>query len=120
MKLPKINKYFSINIFFYVFFLQVLSLHSMFKFWIGSNFDYLWIPFLPIFAITTLLIPINILFIFIEIFLRRLKILKSENIVTIPIRTKKIIYSLTVIAFIYFAWFWICYYPNLSKQLQFD
>lgn len=120
MKLPALHKYFSTNIFFYLIFLNALSLHCRFEFWIGSNFDYLWVPFLPINAITTILIPITIVFIIIELLLRKIKIIKSVNVVTLSAKTIKIIYSCAILAAIYILWFWIYYYPILEKRLKFD
>lgn len=120
MKIIKLHEYYSINIFIYLIFFHALSVHSMFNFWIGSNYDYLWIPFLPIFIITSYLIPINIFFICLEFLFRKLKLIKSENEITLSNKALKIIYSLLILACVYIVWFWIYYYPILEKQLQFD
>lgn len=67
------------------------------------------------------MIPMAILLTLLEIILFKLKILKYKQLeVNVSPKVQKIVYALTVLAFIYYLWYKLYFEPILDKMLEFD
>lgn len=120
MKLLIINRYHSINFCIFSFFTWAISC-TMAYFVIKPPYEEIWLLFFGIFVMSELILPISIILSVLEIILLKLKILKYKQLeVNVSSKVQKIVYVLTVLAFVYYLWYKFYYEPILDKMLELD
>ncbi len=81
----------------------------------------LWLPFLGIFVLSELILPISFIFSALEVLLFKLKVLKYKQLeVNVSSKIQKVVYALTALSFVYYLWYKFYYEPILDKMLEFD
>lgn len=127
MKLPILNKIYSVNIFIYFVIIKAIFTFSFYlSFWDSrffyNYFDYLfWLSCILgiILFFSEIVVYITILIMPIEFVLYKLKKIKRTPI-TISVKYQIIIWFIVILSLLYSYWFDKYYYPIIEQQLIMD
>ena len=120
MNIPVFSKYFSINLLIYVVLIRALFCLLISSAFIFGILGFMWIYFVYVFLLLDFFIPINLILIIFEFILFKAKLIKHSCNITITAKCKKIIYSITMIALIYYLWYKLYFEHILNENLLFD
>lgn len=127
MKLPILNKFYSVNIFIYTVVVKAISTFLFYlPFWDSqffyNYFDYLfWISCILgiICCLSEIVVYITIFAIPIELIFYKLKKIERKPIF-IPIKFQFVVWLIVLLSLIYSYWFDTYYYPIIEQQLMID
>ena len=127
MKLPILNKFYSVNIFIYSVIIKAIFTFLFYlPFWDSqffyNYFDYLfWISCILgiICCLSVIVADIAIFVMPIELVLYKLKKIKRTPI-TISVKFQIIIWLIVILSLFYSYWFDTYYYPIIEQQLMMD
>ena len=127
MKLPVLNKFYSVNIFIYFVVIKAIFTFLFYlSFW-DSEFFYehfgyfFWLSCLIgiILLLSEVIVNIAMFLIPIEFILYKLKKI-TRNSINISMKSQILVWFIVILSFIYFYWFQIYYYPIIEQQLIMD
>lgn len=98
MKFPCFHKFYTINVFIYLIFINVLSTIISFAWIFNIELTYIWAQSVIITLLTMVMLLIGIPCIFIELILRQKSYITKCNTITVNNKVKNMVYIFAIIA----------------------
>ena len=113
MKFPCFHKFYTINVFIYLIFINVLSTIISFAWIFNIELTYIWAQSVIITLLTMVMLLIGIPCIFIELILRQKHCITKCNTITVNNKVKNMVYIFAILAIFSDIWFWLYCLPKI-------